>query len=134
MSEKSHVSIEQKACPVTGKVFESGGLLLDTRVEDGELKKSLERNTVTGWQICPEVQEQLDKGFIALVGADEKKSEKLENGNITPEGAYRTGDVVYMKKEVAAKMFNMEIKHPFFFVDEGVISMLKEKQKELENE
>lgn len=33
---KSHVSLEQKQCPICGKVHDTGNLLLDTRIVNGE--------------------------------------------------------------------------------------------------
>ena len=122
MSEKSHVSMVQKICIVTGKAFDTNELLLYTR-----LKESLERHTITGWGISPEVQEKLDEGYIALVGVDEKKS-TITNGIIKPEDAFRIGEVIYVKEEVFFKIFDMEApKGKVSFVDAEVISFLKEK-------
>lgn len=122
MSEKSHVSMVQKICIVTGKAFDTNELLLDTRLKD-----SLERHTITGWGISPEVQEKLDEGYIALVGIDEKKS-TITNGIIKPEDAFRAGETIYVKEEVFSKIFNIEVpKSKISFVDTEVISFLKEK-------
>jgi len=43
---KSHVGMEQKVCPVCGQAFDTGVILLDKR-----LRNSLERKTVTGWDL-----------------------------------------------------------------------------------
>ena len=48
MGTKSHVGMEQNVCPVCGKAFDTGTILLDRR-----LRNSLERKTVTGWSLCP---------------------------------------------------------------------------------
>ena len=117
--EKDYVGLEQKVCPVTGKVFDSG-ILLDTR-----LKKTLPHKTVTGYEISPEVREKINEGYIALVGCDESKSDKLPNGNISPEGAYRTGAIMYIKKEAARQIFNTEITTEFAFCDAKVIKYLE---------
>jgi hypothetical protein len=93
---KSFITMEQKACPITGKVWDNGTLILDKRMKD-----KFERNTVTGWEFSPEAREQLDKGMMAFVEIDEGKSEKLPNGTITPSGAYRLGAVAWVKREVA---------------------------------
>ena len=92
---KSHVSMEQHMCIVTGKPYGTGTILLDRRLKD-----SMERNTITGNGISPEVQEKFDEGYLALIGIDESKSEVRSNGNINPEDAYRTGEVVYLKEKV----------------------------------
>jgi hypothetical protein len=84
---KSHVTMEQHKCAVCGKDYDTGALLLDTR-----LGKRFEMHTVTGWGLCPEHQKLYDDGYVALVGADLAKSKLLSNGNCTPEGAWRTGE------------------------------------------
>lgn len=116
---KSYVTIEQKICPVTGKTFDSGALLIDKRVQN-----SFEKNTVTGWEICPEVREQVDKGFVALVEIDESKSTVSNNGNYTPENVWRTGNICYLKQEACDNIFNMKINSPFVFIQEGIIEKL----------
>lgn len=123
---KSHVGMDVKICPVTGKKHEVG-ILLDTR-----LKETLDRENVTGFEICPEVKAQLDKGFIALVGIDPVKSEKLPNGNITPSGAYRTGSIMYIKRDKSEQILNMDVsKFPFIFADDEAIQMLAERYKDV---
>ena len=117
--DKSHVSIGQLLCICTGQLFDSGELLLDKRLE-----KSLEHKTTTGWGISPEPQSHIDNGFVALVGVDPEKSKVVDN-TIPPEGAYRTGDIAYMKKDVFMKMFDLEDCVDVNFVEEGVIEHLK---------
>ena len=119
---KSYVTIEQKICPITGKTFDSGDILVDRRLKD-----SFEKCTTTGWQICPEVKEQLDKGFVALVEIDEAKSTKSNNGNITPEGAYRLGKIVYVRNAIVKEIFNTKITTPFVYVESKVIEFLESK-------
>lgn len=119
MSDKSYVSLEQKVCPITGKTFDTNSILMDTRLKD-----SFDKYTVTGWEICPEVQQQLDKGFVALVEIDEEKSSKRANGRYKPEDVYRTGNICYLKTEAFKNIFNVELNTPFVFVDENVISKL----------
>ena len=117
--DKSHVSIGQLLCICTGQLFDSGEILLDKRLE-----KSLEHKTTTGWGISPEPQEHIDKGFVVLVGIDPEKSEVVDDG-IAPEGAHRTGDIAYMKKEAFMMMFNLDVCKDVNFVEDGVIEHLK---------
>jgi len=131
---KSHVSLEQKICVVTGQPYDTDNLLLDTRIdrETGRLKQSLKLNTITGWGISPEVQEKFDNGFYALVGCDEHKSEKFSNGTINPEGAYRTGEIIYMKAEAFHRIFNTNaeaMKKKVAFIGDDVIEFLKDLEK-----
>lgn len=96
---KSYVSLETKICPATGKTFQTDSILLDTR-----MKQSMDRKIVTGYQFSPEVQEQLDKGFVVLVECDPEKSV-----GDTPDTVWRTGNIAYLKKDIAQEMFNKEI-------------------------
>ena len=121
---KSYVSMEQKVCIITGKTYDTNSILLDRR-----LKNSMDRNTISGWGISPEAQDIINTGKIALVGVDESKS-KITNGNIKPEDAYRTGEIVYIKKSIADNMFNIAINNDFIFVDKEVISIIKNKTKD----
>lgn len=125
---KSFMTIESKVCPVTGKQWETGAILIDRRLMD-----RFEKDTVSGWGISPEVQEILDGdgGRIAFVEIDPGKSEALPNGNVTPEGAYRTGTIVYLDKGSAVGMFgNGILDHPFVFAEPALIQKLKEIQDE----
>ena len=117
MTDKSYVSMEQKVCPIFGKTFNTDALLLDKR-----LKASMEQYTVTGFDFCPEAVEKLDAGYVAFVAVDPDKSDKLPNGNISPEGAYRLGTIAWIRRPVAEKMINVPIDHPFIFADEEVIA------------
>ena len=125
---KSYVSMEQKLCTVCGKSYDSGAILLDRR-----LKESMERCTVTGFGMCEEHQALADKGYIALVGVDESKSEVSPDGNILPQHAYRTGHFIHMKKEACLGMFNIpEDKiQTVIFVEQQVVEMLEQKAKEV---
>jgi len=121
---KSYVSMEQKVCIITGKTYDAGSILLDKR-----LKNSMDINTITGWGISPEAQDIINDDKIALIGVDESKS-KITNGNILPEDAYRTGEIVYIKKSIADNMFNIVINNDFIFVDKEVINIIKDKKDE----
>ena len=123
MGTKSHVGMEQNVCPVCGKAFDTGTILLDCRLRD-----SLERKTVTGWDLCPEHAKLWKKGYIALVECDPEKS-KFSGGTIKPENANRTGRIAHIRKAVVARIFNVEMAVPVAFVEPTVIDMLEKMQK-----
>lgn len=123
MGTKSHVGMEQNVCPVCGREFDTGTILLDRR-----LRNSLERKTVTGWGLCPEHAKLWEKGYIALVECDPEKS-KFSGGTIKPEDAYRTGRIAHVRKTVAKRIFNVEMTAPVAFVESAVIDMLEKMQK-----
>lgn len=117
--EKSHVSMEQRKCKVCTKDYESGAVLLDI-----ELRKRFEYHTLTGWVICPACKEQIDNGFIALVIIDISKS-TVTNGLIKPEDAWRTGEIMFMKKEASQKIFNPPPDDELTFIDQEASIKLK---------
>lgn len=123
MTEKSHVSIEQKICSVCGQVYDTKSLLLDTK-----LKERFDRNTITGWGLCPEHQKLFDDGYLAMVEIDPEKS--TFNGNtLKPEDAYRTGRVAHLKREFAEHLLGESTPSkelPLSFIDKEVMDMLVE--------
>jgi len=122
VDDKNIVSMEQHLCKVTGKPYDTNGVLLQTK---NIHRPKLDRNTLTGWGYSPEVQEKLDDGYLALVGCDEDMSDKLPNGNILPSGAWRTGNIVYIKRHLAKELFpSVDISDDLHmcFVDDEVIT------------
>lgn len=119
---KSYVSLEQQVCLVCGTAFETGGILFDKR-----LRASLERHTTTGWGLCREHQQLHVEGFVALIECDPERSQLSEgNDRLKPEQAYRTGQIVHLKREAFAEAFDVAISanQPCAFVEPGVIDRL----------
>lgn len=85
---KSHVSMAQHQCPVCCTVFDTGELLLDTR-----LRPVFDRHTLTGRSLCKACQEKKDAGYIALIEADETTRA-------------RTGVVAHIRASVWPHVFN----------------------------
>ena len=125
LEEKSHVGMESRMCVVFGKQFDTGALLLDRR-----LKETLDHHHLVGWGFCPEAQEKLDEGFVALVAVDADKSDRDVDGTITPDGAYRLGPIAWVRTSVAKDMFNVPIKD-VCFCEIGVIEYLEKLEKKL---
>ena len=125
MSEKSHVSLECAVCPATGQKHQTGNLLLDTRIAPpragGGLRKSMDRETVTHWAFCPEVQEKLDDGYVVLVVIDEEQS----TFPYTPESVYRTGPMAYLKREAFDQIFDQPPPKDMAFIPQEVLDMLQ---------
>lgn len=124
---KSHVSMETKLCLVTGREYQTDSILLDSR-----LKESMERETCTGWGVSPEVQEQLDKGFVALIGIDAAKS-TITNNKILPQNAYRTGEIAYLRRQVFNDLMpEYPADTPLAYVESDVIHQLQKMQQQPE--
>jgi len=125
--EGSWVALAQATCPVCGKVFDTGEVLLDKRVRPVFKKK----HAMVGWQLCPEDKARKDAGMIALIGCDEGRSEKLPNGNMEPEGAHRTGRLMHIKVEAWGGVFNVDPpKDGLAFCEDAVIDTLAGMYKE----
>ena len=122
---KSYVTLERHICPVCTKEHNSGSLLMDMRLRD-----SFEHHTLNGWGLCDEHQKQADDGYVFLVGADESKSKKNQNGTLTLEGAHRTGEIVSIRKHVAEQIFTGVIipENGIMFCGSDVITKLQEMQ------
>lgn len=121
--EKSYVSMERKVCPVCGKEFDSGAILLDRR-----LKNSMERYTTTGYDMCEEHTKLWKDGYMALVVVDETKSKasdvKDKVYRMQMEDAYRTGEIIHMKSVVFAELFNAPVQ-PMVFIDTKAAEIIK---------
>lgn len=122
MGEKSHVSLEQKICPVCGTTFDSGAILLDRR-----LRPSFEMHTTTGYDLCPEHQKLHDDGYVALVECTNGGSD----ADMKVWEANRTGRVAHIKRDAFKRVFNVPLdpKLPMTFVDAEVIDKLQKMQE-----
>jgi hypothetical protein len=129
--DKSYVTIEKKLCPVCGTEHESGSLLLDKRV-----RPKFDMYTTTGYDLCKECKKKYDEGYLAMVVCDTEKSQPV-NGKLKMENAYKTGQVVHMKRDAVERMFpGIPVELPLIFIDEelgiklkGFADALKEKPK-----
>lgn len=118
------IAIEEKICPVTGKTFQTGFLY------NSKNKKAFDEDSkITGFQLMPSVAEYVDKGYVAIVGVDPKKS-KLKNGSITPMNAHRTGKAVFIKNEVFKKSFKMEVpEEGFIYTEDSIVDKFTVKEE-----
>jgi len=116
---KEIVSMEQKLCPICNITFNSDVILIKRN-----LRPTLNRSTLTGYQYCKQCQSKIDDGYIGLIGV---KNDTEENTRLKIEDANRTGDLIFIKKEAAEQLFNVEEKlSDMMFIDEDVVTMLKE--------
>ena len=118
--EKNFVSMEQRICNVCGiKHSYDCGILIDKK-----LKKSMDRETLVGYGLCEEHSELQKQGYVFLVVIDPAKSVVNKDRVLKMENAYRTGELVSIKKEVADKLFDVKIKD-VMFIDEEVCEKIK---------
>ena len=118
--DKSFVTIEKKLCPVCGKTHDSGALILDKKV-----RPKFDMYTTTGYDLCKACKKKFDEGYLAMVVCDTEKSKPV-NGVLKMENAYRTGQVVHMKRSAVERMFpGIPNDLPFIFIDEELGVKLK---------
>lgn len=123
MIDKSHVTMEQQACLVCCKMFDTGSILLDKR-----LRPRFEHHTVTGWGFCPEHRKLKDDGFVALIEIDPDKSGSQP---YKPHTVWRTGTLAHVRAEVWAHIFDVPLPDEgLCFVEPGLIAMLERKREE----
>ena len=88
---KSPVSLEQHQCTVCFNLHDTGTVLVKK-----DMRPTLEHHTVTGRSMCPECQDQINKGFIALIEADEKTRKP-------------TGNLAWLAKDAWASIFSVQL-------------------------
>jgi len=140
----NHVALGMHKCTVCTKDFESGEVLLATKYHPRPARfgggmqpmppfKS--KHVVTGWGICPVCQGKIDgtddgKGpRVALIGCDPDKSqrsvEKDGQETVTPEEAYRTGRIAFIRRDYLRTLTDAGGDSPILFVDDEVISFME---------
>lgn len=121
--EKSYVTMEQQMCKVCGKEYDTGNILMDEKCRD-----RFETKTTTGYGLCDEHKKKFDEGYIAIVICDDKLSKvNKDDATLKPEDAYRTGEIIHIKREVFNKMFDTRVSDnmPMAFGDKKLAIKLK---------
>lgn len=131
--KRVRIPVEQNICPVTGEIFETGHLLFD---RDGR-GKNLESKIITGYAFSPDVQDMVDKGNVVLVVIDPEKSIAANPSKPTEAEAMRTGDFLYLNREIANKLFGKEkfAEKPMAYIEQDTYdSLVKAEDKVHEEE
>jgi len=131
---KSYVTMEQYLCIVCGKPYDSGNILMDSR-----LKASFDMYTITDIKgMCEEHKKLYDDGYIALV---EVANKSHTGQTIKATEANRTGNIFHIRAEVADKMFTSEFSKgangkqtEMVFIDEELGNSLREAHKQAESQ
>lgn len=113
--DKSYVTMVTNFCPICGKEWNTGELLLDRR-----LSKRFERTTCTAVGLCEEHKAQVDSGeWVALIEA----SQVIDNSKGTIQYD-PTGNGALLKKEAAVQLLGDTVA-PFNYVEVGVLEQLQ---------
>ena len=114
---KSFVTMETKFCPICGKEWQTGDILMDRNI----LRERFERTTCTGIALCQEHQAKVDSGeWIALFEA--KQTIDHSKGTIIPEP---TGSGALLKREVAMEIFGVDVA-PISYAEVDILQKLQE--------
>lgn len=121
--EKSFVTLEQNVCPICTKVFETGNLLMDTRIRNGKLMETFDNYTVTGYSVCEECQKMIDEGRVALVEINEQS----DPNNLTLDNVDRTGKIGWMKRDIVQQLIPEFPEDKFMcYVENGFFKEMEE--------
>ena len=121
--EKSFVTLEQNVCPICTKVFETGNLLMDTRIRNGKLAETFDKYTVTGYSVCEECQKMIDDGRVALVEINEPS----DPNNLTLDNVDRTGKIGWMKRDIVQQFIPEFPEDKFMcYVENGFFKEMEE--------
>ena len=121
--EKSFVTLEQNVCPICGKVFETGNLLMDTRIRNGKLMETFDKYIITGYSICEECQKMIDDGRVALV----EINEPYDVDGMMPDNVDRTGKIGWMKRDIVQQFIPEFPEDKFMcYVENGFFKEMEE--------
>lgn len=112
---KSPVAIETRFCPICGKEWETGSILMH---KQGRAR--FDRNICTTMDLCPDHRAQIDSGeWIALIEAERVIDRSRGTAKYDP-----TGNGGLLKKEVAVEIFGDGVA-PINYVEIGVLQQLQ---------
>ena len=116
-------------CPVCGKSHSGKEIFIHKQL------KPIKEVPITGTSLCEEHQKLSDDGYIALVVIDLDKSTNVDDTRLKPEDAYRTGDIMHMRREVYSRMFdNHDEPHDMTYIDMELYTKLKTMYDKAEQE
>lgn len=99
---KSHVSLAQKFCPICGEMFNSGEILLETRISVGELVKSFDYFTCIGVDLCPKHMSMVESDeYVAFFVCEERdcgKCDRFKSKHGTRYAVPNADECVYQHK------------------------------------
>jgi hypothetical protein len=111
MSDKSHVGMGHKLCPVCHTKHDEV-VLLDKRLRD-----TLTRDMFMGYELCPECAKKSEE-YLAIIG--------MTGDPNTDKSAQFIGEVAHVRRAFASEIFtNVDTTRPFMFAPPEVIDMLK---------
>jgi len=127
--DDNYTTVEKKQCLVCLRLYDTGVELIDSQHKPTEAT-----HTLTGLGLCPEHQQRVNDGYVALVAIDTGKSE-LQGGTVVAGGEYRLGKIMWVKREMAQLIApQVPTSQTLVFCHPNLIDALDKLVKETENE
>ena len=127
MTDNNYVAMEKNVCPVCGVTHtHNTGILIHRQLRDIP-----EDKTITGYGLCKEHDELLEKDYLAMIVIkDPHESEKLNK--VKMEDADRTGEIAHIKYEAFNYFTNCALtkETPMVFIDEKAVNIIKQRYEE----
>ena len=122
-SNKLEVAIVNEICPICCKETKHS-LVMNTLLNKNQAKKIKEMHgkTIGFSDPCEKCQGHLDNGYIALLGIDPEKS--VKEYKVKLENVYRTGILIWIKKDKAEEIFGSQDNRPFILLENEVFGKL----------
>lgn len=123
-SSMLEVAMVNEICPICCK--ETGHQLVMNKIlnkNQAEKVKEMHGKTIGFSDPCEKCQGHLDNGYIALLGIDPEKS-SAKDGTVKLENIYRTGVLIWIKKDKAEEVFGSQDNRPFILVENEVFDKL----------
>ena len=113
--ELSHVALGVTACPVCDAQQDNNILL------DKTLRPTLPKRVFIGFELCEKCANMERDGYLALVEILPESPEPYK-----PETVKKTGRLAHIKREVASKLFSVQIPDvQLIYVEQGVVAKLE---------
>lgn len=124
MDKQIPMQFEHAICPICNIEHPHGKMMFGKKELPPELVEKMEKlmGEATHFANCQECQTNLDNGYWAIIGLDVRLS--------TDEIPFRTGDLMWIHKDIAPKLFGDEtvillLAQGYAYGDMAIISLLK---------
>lgn len=79
---------------------------------------------------CEDCAKYINDGYVAMVGIDPTKSDPNKDGTVRLTNVYRTGKMMWVKREALNRWLNWDRTEPFILVENEVIDELRKQYEE----
>jgi len=123
----NEINLDTAICPICGRLSKEDKVLSKRMSELPEGQK------VNHYELCPLHKEKFKQGYIALIVINEERSVKTDSGNISINGAFRTGEYIHMQRKYFDALFDSSVNNSnseITFINEETAKLVKKKIRE----